>query len=497
MSFRSIICVACIMEPTVVLATSPPAADVRFVDDDNCPGPGDGSEGNPYCSIQTAIDHAVDGDEVVVAEGTYFEAIGFFGKAITVRSTDPGDPAVVANTVIDGTGHFHVVQCVSGEGSETVLEGFVITGGNADGTAPDNRGGGMYNFVSSPTVTNCAFTGNSASFFGGGMHNQGGSPTVTSCSFSGNTASIGGGMANSEGGSPAVTDCSFSGNTAGNLGAGMANLGGDSSPTVTNCSFSGNAGGIGGGMGTSGGSPVVTSSTFLDNTADFGAGMLNGGGSSPSVVNCAFSGNTAGSDGGGMHNAGSTVTVINCTFTGNSATLGGGLSNEESSPAVANSILWGNSPDELSGSPSTVSYSDVQGGFPGIGNIDADPLFADPDNGDHRLSPGSPCIDAASSPAVPVGVTTDLDGNPRFLDDPCKANTGVGDPIVDMGGHEYQGCSCDLDGNHDVGFTDFLALLSEWGSCADCANCPADFDGECSVGITDFLLLLGKWGPCP
>ncbi len=52
-------------------------ADVLFVDDDNCPGPGDGSELNPYCSIQTAIDTAVDTDEIVVAPGTYFEAIDF------------------------------------------------------------------------------------------------------------------------------------------------------------------------------------------------------------------------------------------------------------------------------------------------------------------------------------------------------------------------------------------------------------------------------------
>ncbi len=63
-------------------------------------GPGD--------SIQDAIDAAMDGDEIVVAEGTYLEAIDFLGKAITVRSTDPADPVVVANTIIDGTGFFHV-----------------------------------------------------------------------------------------------------------------------------------------------------------------------------------------------------------------------------------------------------------------------------------------------------------------------------------------------------------------------------------------------------
>ena len=100
-------------------------------------------------------------DEIVVAEGIYFEAINFFSKAITVRSTDPDDPDVVAATVIDGTGSFHVVQCVSGEGLDTVLDGFTITGGNAQ----TGTGGGMSNIGSSPTVTRCTFSRNLA--FGG------------------------------------------------------------------------------------------------------------------------------------------------------------------------------------------------------------------------------------------------------------------------------------------------------------------------------------------
>ena len=72
-------------------------ADVVFVDDDNCPGPGNGSETDPYCSIQTAIDSAVDTDEIVVAPGTYFETINFLGKAITLRST--GGPDVASASI--------------------------------------------------------------------------------------------------------------------------------------------------------------------------------------------------------------------------------------------------------------------------------------------------------------------------------------------------------------------------------------------------------------
>ncbi len=118
----------------------------------------------------------MDTDEIVVAEGEYFENINFLGKAVTLRSTDPNDPVVVVNTIINGGGVGSVVTCISGEWPNTVLSGFTITGGN---------GGGMYNLSSSPTVTNCTFSGNTASS-GGGMFNANSSPTVTNCTFSGN-----------------------------------------------------------------------------------------------------------------------------------------------------------------------------------------------------------------------------------------------------------------------------------------------------------------------
>ena len=110
----------------------------------------------PYTTIQSAINAAVDGDVIVVASGTYSENIDFLGKAITLRSSD--GPAV---TTINGSGTGSVVQCVSGEGPGTVLEGFTITGGNA------NNGGGMLNLGTSPTVNNCIFESNNAADRGG------------------------------------------------------------------------------------------------------------------------------------------------------------------------------------------------------------------------------------------------------------------------------------------------------------------------------------------
>ena len=306
-----------------------------------------------YFTIQLAIDGASDYDEIEVAPGTYNEAINFLGKAIKLYSS--GGPEV---TTIDGggiAGAYHVVQCVSGEGANTILEGFTITGGNANGSYPDHRGGGMYNVnSSSPTVSNCIFTGNAASTDGGGMYNGNySSPTVTNCSFSNNTANYGGGMYNYTSCYPTVTNCTFTGNSAGSGGGGMYNVN-SSSPTVSNCVFSGNEAGYYGGGGMHNHTncyPTVTNCTFTGNAAtNFGGGMLNYDNSSPMVTNCAFSGNTSGNEGGGMHNSDSNLRVTDCTFTGNFASWGGGMYNGYlSSPTVSNCTFTGNAATNYGG----------------------------------------------------------------------------------------------------------------------------------------------------
>ncbi|HFA50328.1 MAG TPA: hypothetical protein ENJ95_15050, partial [Bacteroidetes bacterium] len=191
----------------------------------------------------------------------------------------------------DSDNSYHVIFNNNGLNSTAVLDGFTVSGGKADGVGYlEDRGSGMFNLTSSPSVTNCSFSGNSANSSGGGMLNLfSSSPSVTNCSFSGNLGYQGGGMSNESTSSPSVTNCTFSGNTAVTFGGGMFNLV-SSSPTVTNCTFSGNSAAAGGGMG-------------------------NQTSASPAVTNCSFNGNTAGNEGGGMFNSfSSSPTVTNCTF---------------------------------------------------------------------------------------------------------------------------------------------------------------------------------------
>jgi len=166
----------------------------------------------PKATIQAAIDAAANGDEILVWPHTYHERIDLLGRAIAVRS-QAGPQA----TIIDGQRTGTVVRCTSGEGPDTVLEGFTITGGFA------SLGGGMYNVGSSPTVRDCIFTDNEGEV-GGGMRNQYGSnPLIEDCSFIDNVANpAGGGIVNSEG-QPVFRNCLFLHNTAGSAG-GVINL---------------------------------------------------------------------------------------------------------------------------------------------------------------------------------------------------------------------------------------------------------------------------------
>lgn len=409
---------------------------IIYVDADAI-GANDGSSwADAYWSLQDALAAAQGGDEIRVAQGIYkpdedtanpggtgdqtatFQLIndvaikgGYtgFGEPDpnardtevyqTILSGDLNADDVDVNNVGDllneqtrGENSYHVVT-----GSEhTILDGFTITAGNADGpgTGGYNLGGGMRNnHCFNMILRNCVFLANSA-LHGGGMVNNPASPTLTNCTFIENLSrSSGAGIYNTLSSSPRLLGCKFIGNEAN-----------------------------------------------MD-----GGGMFSIAGTTPHLTNCIFSGNSASRRGGGISNFnGSEVTITNCTFSSNSADGGGAIaSKKNSSFTLTNCILWGNTAADglqvalYDNSSVAINYCDLQGGLPGIygdptslvawglGNTSADPLFVDAANADYHLQPGSPCINAGDNSAIPPSVVVDLDGNPRIING-----------IVDMGAYE-------------------------------------------------------------
>jgi parallel beta-helix repeat protein len=211
---------------------------------------------------------------------------------------------------------------------------------------------------------------------------------------------------------------------------------------IDNCFIGDNYASWGGGIYNSITTSTLTKCTFSGNTADdYGGGMYNYE-SSPTLTNCIFSDNSA-NCGGGMYNYERTKpTLTNCTFAGNSALHGNALvcdSNDQQYPGylqLTNCILWDGGDQVWNNDNSTIiiTYSDVQGGWPDVGNIDTDPLFADVNNGDYRLLAGSPCIDAA----IEDGVYEDIDGNVRPFDFPGVDSVDSNDELFDfdMGAYE-------------------------------------------------------------
>jgi hypothetical protein len=463
---------------------------IIYVDDD-ATGANDGSNWvDAYPCIQNALANAVYGDEVRVAKGIYqpdkqlvmggrkphivasgdrtatfqlINGVTLKGRYAGFDEPDPNARDVgVYETILSGDLNGDDVEVADpcdlpyepsraenslrvviagGTNATAVLDGFTITGGNANSTSYAGGGGMVTGADGSPTVINCTFTQNSgdgggaifssassstisnctfsrnSSSYGGGIWNLSGSLTLINCAFTGNYAHLGGGMLNSLDSGSTLVNCTFSENSA-ETGGGMRNE--QSNVELTNCKFSDNTADYnGGGMYNSNSSPVLSNCILEGNSANYGGGMSNHN-SSPTLLQCMFTKNLAGVGNAMSHYKGSPV-VINCTFSGNVAEYGCEIYCRDGSPVLTNCILWGDTPDKIGIDRGTVAitYSNVQGGYPGEGNIDTDPLFADPNNGDYhlksqagRFEPNtqtwvkddvtSPCIDAGN-PMSPIG----------------------------------------------------------------------------------------------
>ncbi len=405
-----------------------------------------------FASIQAGIDAAVDGDTVLVAPGEYVitEPVTFRGKAITVKSEGGPDETTIRMGTPADINRGSVVVFENGETTASILEGFTITGGISSWVSSANAyaGGGIYFNASSGSLINCAVVKNRADNGGGGGVSAayGSSPILTNCSLTGNSAILaGGGVLCYINSSMTMTDCIISGNSSLSLGGGVYG-GSNSSITMTNC-------------------------TIISNTAQDGGAGIGCSSSSATLTNCVIAQNTGARWGGGLgiEYEGSSTNINNCTIWGNSAGEGGGVGCfNGASATVTNSIFWSNTAGRgneifLEQAPTrfSVSYSNVAGGQSGIhvqgdstlewgvGNIDVDPFFFDPENDDYHLKSQagrwdpdsqtwvqdnmtSPCIDAGDLMS-PIGFEPFPNGGfvnmGAYGGTPKSSKTYFGEPV--------------------------------------------------------------------
>ncbi|UCC79514.1 MAG: T9SS type A sorting domain-containing protein [Candidatus Zixiibacteriota bacterium] len=412
-----------------------------------------------YPTIQAGIAYSSDGDTILVQPGLYYEIIDFMGHNVTVGSKFliTGDTSYISSTIIDGAASGPVITFTSGEDSSAVLTGFTIRNGYKDngagircmfGSSPtiknnlviDNNGyrycGGIYCLnASNPIIRDNMIIANRCNLDGGGILSVRSSPRIINNIISENIADVGGGIF--------ISDSSFAvieGNIIiFNIAEGLG----------------------GGGIGAEGSHLVIKENVISGNSAGWEGGGIQGSNSSLVIIECMVSLNTSGADGGGIYLWYSDLFVKNTIIAGNTAMqfLGGGIFTYNSNPDIYNSIFYGNlsygdgggayiaysSADiinsiflqneavwgghQLGGHVDSLrlTYTNIEGGWPGVGNIDLDPLFRDPAGGDFHLMSVA-CGDSADSPCIDAG-------DPIILDSLLDCSWGLGGPRSDMGAY--------------------------------------------------------------
>ncbi len=555
----------------VVMLLPTRAAGTIFVDvDSTCVSACGGSWATAHPHLQDALAVAQAGDAIWVAEGVYYPDVGS-GQVANARTStfalqsgvaiyggftgseesldaraNPLPPTVFSGdidendatdasgvvtdtAVIAGDNVYHVVTG-SGVDETAVLDGVIVTAGQADGTVPNHQGGGMVNDNASPTLNQISFVGNLANGNGAGMSNNNGSsplltdvvfannrslngngggmynaesshptltavrfernqtsgfaggmgnssshPTLTDVIFRENSANGSGGAMNNAASSPTLTAVTFISNTANINGGGMNNSS-DSNPTLNDVTFAGNEGNYGGGMANGSSDPVLTAVTFISNTATtYGSGMYNNY-SDPQLLDVTFTHNHSTTQGGGMYNNQSSPTLTNVTFAQNSASsYGGGVRN------------YGNSHPTLTNVTFSENYADEHGG--GMLNANSNPTLINVTfSGNGAKYEGGALSNFGSEPLlINVIIANSTDDKDCKNDSGSSFAAGSRHILIESGTYAC-GLTNGVDGNI-VGQDPNLGILQDNGGATlthallsnspaidagDDANCPAE-----------------------
>ncbi|MBD3233827.1 MAG: T9SS type A sorting domain-containing protein [candidate division Zixibacteria bacterium] len=376
-------------------------------------------------------------------------------------------------------------------------------------------GGGIYCVGNSaPSISSNILVSNTANNIGGGIYCQGAEPSISANSIESNSAYIGGGIYCYEVANLIIDNNNIEGNFVDETGGGI--LCSNGTPTIINNIISGNSGSWGKGIAC-----VNSDASIRNNLITLNQGFGHGGG-----LFCSHS------DPQIDHN----------TITDNSAGRGGGAYCYNSNPIITSTILWDNSATYGSqiyreDSNPILSYCDVEGGWNGEGNINADPLFCDPQTLDFWLAENSPCVGSGQNGenigaygvgceaigvccdvnmipdedpiVVPPGGSfglTGLIGNPT--EDPISTDVWVGviymgafhqlwnfpNIQIDPGQYLNSHLNQNVPNNAPAGTYDYVAYCGDKPEICDSANFQFTVSGARTEGGADEWILQGGWG---
>jgi hypothetical protein len=424
-----------------------------------------------YPTIQQGIDASTDGDTVLVQPGIYVENINFNGHNIVLGSLflTTRDTSYISQTAIDGDSAYTfdpLVSFVSGEDSTAVITGFSIQN-NFGRDYP----GGIYCDSSSPSISwNIIRDNNMVGASGAGIHcSDYSSPIISNNRILENVSTVdanGGGIYCENHSCPAITVNIIEGNY-GDVGGGIWCSGNSNAVIANNRIAANRTATFGAAIFSTDSEPVIRQNSILFNRSYHSGGAIACVVNDRSIISNNVIAENIASDGpgaeyckgGGLYCISSDPYLANNIFYNNSAdSIGGAIYSSESNPLITNTIIWGNSPDQVVGSPD-IFFGNIEGGWPGEGNIDVDPLFRDPENGDFHLM-STTCGDPYDSPCIDAG-------HPDILDSLLDCSWGLGGPRSDMGAY----------GGGDsvtVGIDDYDIPIPQEFSLSQ--NCPNPFN---------------------